>query len=167
MIFDFTTRQPMVESGGQAPPPDPKAATLDNEDNRKVIIERPDIWKQCRHRKMRIDDVQRTVKCADCKMWLDPVWCLRELFLYYVQRVDTRIAEIKEHEKKEAERQARADARKKRPREYLVKRRRESLERAAYNRYQSELLAIRAGKQQATADRIGQELGVEKEEPQP
>jgi hypothetical protein len=115
----------------------------------------------CPHKVMSIDDKQRTVKCGDCKMWLDPVWCLRELFRYYEQRVDWRLRAIKEHEEKQAAAEKRRLERKAKPRRAKAITMRQHLERAAYNEYQAKVLSARASAQRLAAEKIERELSGE------
>jgi len=112
----------------------------------------------CRHLQMTIDDKQRTVKCTDCKMWLDPVWCLRELFRYYETRVDQRLTTLKELEDRYNKRQARSKERKAKTREQRAATMAEELKRAAYNEYRAKVLAATALRQRLRADKIEAEL---------
>jgi hypothetical protein len=112
----------------------------------------------CQHKVFSIDDKQRTVKCGDCKLWLDPVWCLRELFRYYEQRVDWRLQAIKAFEEKQAAAGKRRRERRAKPRKAKAQTMRAHLERAAYNEYQSKILAARASAQRLSAEKIGREL---------
>ena len=121
-------------------------------------------FEACQHRSMQIDDKQRTVKCGTCGIWLDPVWCLRELFHYYQTRLDWRLAAIEEAEKKEAERRKRKEDRRQKPRAYKEASRKDKLERAAYNQYQATLLLIRAGDQVAAAQKLSAEIETMKAE---
>lgn len=153
MIIDFTTRQPMVE-GEQAtwstPPPPPPV-------DKRVEVEQ-EKWDACQHRMMRIDDKQRTVKCGECGMWLDPVWCLHELFWYYERRVDSRLKAIEDFERREREAQERREKRKQQPRATRIRNRNNELERAAYNEYQAKLLMLKAGRQRERAAAIDEQL---------
>jgi hypothetical protein len=130
--------------------PSPPRATLE-----------PTVFGACQHKRISIDDKQRTVKCGDCKMWLDPVWCLRELFRYYEQRVDWRLARIEEYEKREKEHRERREARAAAPRRAKAETMQHHLERAARNEYQSKVLAARALAQRFAAEKIERELTAE------
>lgn len=154
MIINFTTREeirPELEKsdnrGEQAPPQDP------------LIKIEQEAWDACKHRSMCIDKKQRTIKCGLCGIWLDPVWCIAEIFHYYETRVDQRVKMIEDYEAREKEARERKEIRRKQPRETLMRRRQESLERAAWNEYQAKLLTIRATKQKAVALKIEAQLG--------
>jgi PP-loop superfamily ATP-utilizing enzyme len=145
-------------------PPAAEGATVDESQAQpqrpdpKVTMETVERWKACPHKTMSIDDKQRTVKCGDCKMWLEPVWCLRELFRYYEERVDRRVKEIEEFERRQKEIEDRKRKRKEKPRAARAETMRENLERAAYNEYQAKVLAARAAHQRLTAEKIEREL---------
>ncbi len=123
----------------------------------KASIEK-EAWDSCQHAHMRIDSKQRTVKCADCGMWLDPVWCLQELIYYYETRIDHRLEQIKDFEKRAQEQHERKESRKRNPRKSFVERRTEALERAAYNEYQAKVLQARADRQKMLAHKIDAQL---------
>lgn len=123
-----------------------------------VVELEPHSFSACQHKSMRIDDKQRTVKCGECGIWLDPVWCLRELFRYYEQRVDQRLAAIKAFEDKHAEADKRAQERQRKPRKAKAASMQQHLERAAYNEYQAKVLTARASTQRALAGKIEAEL---------
>ena len=91
-------------------------------------------------------------------MWLDPVWCLRELFRYYEQRVDIRLRQIKAFEERQQEKAERREKRKTQPRAAKAATMRENLERAAFNEYQAKLLDARAQAQRLAAEKIQAEL---------
>ena len=37
---------------------------------------------RCPHRRIEVDEKQRTVKCPQCDEPLDPIWCLMDLYHY-------------------------------------------------------------------------------------
>lgn len=117
-------------------------------------------YRACPHRRMQINDTQRTVKCGDCGIWLDPVWCLRELFRYYETRVDHRLATIQQHEERAAAAEKRKQERRAKPRRAKAETMQQHLERAAFNEYQAKVLAARASAQRLAAGKIEAELEV-------
>lgn len=146
--------EPVDTTGAEAPPP------MNAVPDRTVTMER-EAFDACQHRSMQIDDKQRTVKCGTCGIWLDPVWCLRELFRYYEQRVDSRLEEIREADKRERDRRERQEQRKRKPRAHRLRVRDENLERAAYNEYQARRMALLAERQRERAANIDAELGTD------
>jgi hypothetical protein len=62
---------------------------------------------ECRHRSRLIDAEQREVHCRDCGQKLDPVWCLLNLAEYH-DALDRKLVEIRAHDQRMKERQARA-----------------------------------------------------------
>lgn len=165
MIIDMsdwmqTERQAPTIEGAEAlphdPPPPPKPAD-------KVVLETTTgPFEKCQHKSMVIDDKQRTVKCGQCGIWLEPVWCLRELFRYYEERIDRRVEAIKSFEKRQkADEERKAKRKKPKPRSERVATAQELIHRAAYNEYQAKILAARAIGQQQKADKIVAELDAE------
>ena len=143
-------------------PPKEESATLRSPQDQptpppKALLQQQK-FDACLHKSMSIDDKQRTVKCGDCGMWLDPVWCLRELFRYYEQRVDIRLQQIKAFEERQQEKAERREKRKTQPRAAKAATMRENLERAAFNEYQAKLLDARAQAQRLAAEKIQAEL---------
>jgi phosphoenolpyruvate synthase/pyruvate phosphate dikinase len=123
-------------------------------------VHRP-AWDACRHRQFLIEHNQRLVKCQQCGMLLDPVWCLEELIYHFQTSPNAVLQELKDREKKEAERKATQKARAADPklkRGHLRNREREELERAAHNAHQATLLAIRSGQQLDAAAKIRKQL---------
>lgn len=152
-LSEFLARQ--NEAPGQKPTPvdttGAQAVPPVGAPDRSVEIVRTDGFEACLHRSMAIDDKQRTVKCGTCGIWLDPVWCLRELFHYYQTRIDHRLEHIKEWDAKQKAADERKAKRVKQPRRSLIERRAETMQRAAYNEYQAKVLALRAERQRALA----------------
>lgn len=113
----------------------------------------------CHHTQMLIDDAQRTVKCKDCGIWLDPVWCLRKTIWYFQTRVDRRLDELRGLEERYEDRVKRERDRKANPSKRLRARRTDELERAAFNEYQAKRLVLLAERQRARAAKIDEQLG--------
>lgn len=112
----------------------------------------------CRHRSVVVDAKQRTVKCGECGIWLDPVWCL-EQFYNWNRNLDHRLQAIKEAEDRQRAREKKRDDRKARSPTHLRARRSDELERAAYNEYRARQLVLIAERQRARATKIDEELG--------
>lgn len=165
MIIEFPPAKDAAQpsTAQSAAPPLSEAARTATTTKADITFERETSFEnpfvKCQHAKMQINESQRTVKCGDCGIWLDPVWCLRYVFWFYDQRVDNRLAALKEHETREKERRAKEDERRKQPRARRRRQRDEALDRAAYNEYQARVLALRAERQRATAAKIDDELG--------
>lgn len=155
LVIDITTRQPYMADNPATPRPEPPGPEAT--DVRRVSVIREG-FERCYHRQMQIDDKQRTVKCGDCGIWLDPVWCLRELFYFYETRLDERISYIKQAEDREQAKREKAAQRKAQPRRALTRTRDQELARAAYNEYQAKLLSIRANRQRTNVAKIEQRL---------
>jgi hypothetical protein len=158
-VIDISTRKPVnVTDEQEATQEELEARSLAAlVPGQKVTIEQQS-WSACQHREMSIDKTQRTVKCAKCGLWLDPVWCLTELFHYYETRVDQRVEDIRRFDEREREKAKARDARKKRPRAARIAQREEELKRAAYNEYQAKLLQLTADRQRLRAAKIEAEL---------
>ena len=60
-------------------------------------------WERCKHRQCIIDEEQRTVTCKHCKALVEPVSYIMLLYHEYETRIDRRLDEIREHERREKE----------------------------------------------------------------
>lgn len=154
MIIDISTGRPKV-FGEPVNTADAEAKNVTPEQRVKQYREH---WQACRHHRMEFDDKQRTISCRDCKMWLDPFWCFLELWRFYDQRIDQRLEAIRFFEEREKEKRGRLEKRRRQPRQAMIARRAETAERAAYNEYQSKVLAARAERQRATIAKLDDEI---------
>jgi hypothetical protein len=154
VIIDISTGQPKVF----AQRPDPSQAEAKNVTPEQRVTQYKSNWQACRHFKMVFDDKQRTIQCGDCDMWLDPFWAFKEIWDYYDRRVDHRLEQIREHEKRQQEASERRAKRRTQPRKAMIDRRAETAERAAYNEYQAKLLTARAERQRARVARLDDEI---------
>ncbi len=115
----------------------------------------------CYHWHLTANEASHQVTCQACGEVVDPFTALLKLIRFYENRIDNRLAEIRAFNERERIKRERRLAKRKEPREALLKRRQESLERAAFNDYQAQLLNIRAERQRAAAERIVSELAEE------
>lgn len=68
---------------------------------------------ECRHQRRLIDAEQREVHCRECGQKLDPIWCLLNLADYH-DAIERKLIEIRAHDHRMKERQARTIALKQR-----------------------------------------------------
>lgn len=144
LIIDFTGKQ---EPKSLRPTP---AKPLTKDDKAP--------WEQCKHRRCLISEEKRTVECKDCGAAVDPIAYILLLYGQYETRIDRRLDDIREFEKKQRERDERISKRKQQPRRAKIERRRETAERAAYNEYQAKVLAARAERQRAIVAKLDNEI---------
>lgn len=147
LIIDFTGKQPTKDV---RPTPDQPLA----KDGKAP-------YEQCTHRRCVISEEQRTVMCKDCGAAVDPLAYILLLYHQYETRIDRRLDDIRAYEKRKREREARATTRKQQPRRARIARRGETAERAAFNEYQSKVLAARAERQRALVARLDEEISNE------
>lgn len=123
-------------------------------------------WELCKHRQCVIDKEQRTVTCKTCKALVEPVSYILLLYHEYETRIDRRLDEIREYDRRAKELSDRAAKRDKAPKRAKIARRLETAERAAYNEYQAKVLAARAERQRQLVTRLDKDIaGMPEDEP--
>lgn len=147
IIIDFTGKEPPKKTPVSAVTEPEKPAQLEKAD-----------YRSCKHGRTVIDEEHRTVTCSACGTVVDPFFYILLLYGYYETRIDHRLSAIKMAEKDEAERAKRRAERERHPRKRRIERRHETAERAAFNEYQSKVLAARAARQQQLVDRLDKEI---------
>lgn len=148
IVIDFTAKDRT-----EAPP---KPATA--EDDAPMTLDEKPSWERCEHRRTLVSEEKRTVTCKDCDAAVDPIAYILLLYRQYERRIDSRLAEIREFEKREKDRAVKKALREKQPRRRRIERRAETAERAAYNEYQAKILQARAERQRQLVERLDSEI---------
>ena len=121
--------------------------------DKAVIVDKPaDAY--CRHTSVVVSEDKREVRCRKCDAIVDPIDYIFTLYHHYDTRIDQRLEMIRQFDERERTRSEKRIKNRENRRPALMKRRQESLERAAYNEYQAKLLTIRSERQKAAAAKI-------------
>ena len=155
IVIDFTGKEPAKKTPVAKP----------HERNAPMTLENKPSWETCEHKRTEVSKEQRTVKCKDCGAAVDPIAYILTLYHQYETRIDHRLSEIREFEKRQKEQRERKAKREQRPRQRRIERRAETAERAAYNEYQAKILAVRAERQRQLVERLDREIASLPEDP--
>ncbi len=134
-----------------------KPAPADVPATEATVTVSPEPFDSCKHQSMIVDEKHRTVKCKSCDQTLDPVWCLVQFF-HWNRRIDNRVADIREFDKRQARIEELRQQKKRLPRQHLRRRRDDQLARAIQNEYDAKMLALRAARQRERAAKLDEQL---------